>query len=143
MFEPGTLFLGGCFLKNLYFLMFTSLLIWTKGDEMHTHFPDFQKILLTPSLVWTGRAVLYPFRREEVSENKKIPPIYQIEGEKLVWIWYSILIGKKKKTQPTDFFSVSCALIFICKDYGWWESNIECSIWASRPFVYPNGNFAI
>ena len=50
LLELGTLF-WGVFLKNLYFLTFTPLLIWTKGDEMHTHFPNFQKILLTHSLV--------------------------------------------------------------------------------------------
>lgn len=42
MFEQGTLFFG-VFLKNLYFLMFTSLLIWTKGDEMHTQNCQFNK----------------------------------------------------------------------------------------------------
>ena len=50
LLEPGTLF-WGVFLKNLYFLTFTPLLIWTKGDEMHPHVPNFQKILLTHSLV--------------------------------------------------------------------------------------------
>ena len=35
LFEQRTLF-WGVFLKNLYFLAFTPLLIWTKGAEMHT-----------------------------------------------------------------------------------------------------------
>lgn len=61
MLEPGTLFFGGVFWKNLYFLIFASLLIWTKGAKMHTHFPDFQNFFIYPSLVWTERAVLYPF----------------------------------------------------------------------------------
>lgn len=30
-------------MKNLYFLIFTSLLIWTKGDEMHTQNFRFNK----------------------------------------------------------------------------------------------------
>ena len=42
LLELRTLF-WGAFLKNLYFLIFTSLLIWTKGDEMHTQNWRFNK----------------------------------------------------------------------------------------------------
>ena len=42
LLELRTLF-WGVFLKNLYFLIFTSLLIWTKGDEMHTQNWRFNK----------------------------------------------------------------------------------------------------
>ena len=37
-----------------------------------------------PSTCLNRESRFVPLRREKVSENKKIPPIYQIEGEKLV-----------------------------------------------------------
>lgn len=60
---------------------------------------------------------MYHLRREKVSENKKIPPIYQIEGEKLVLNLVFNFNRQKEKDTANGFFSVSCALIFICKDY--------------------------
>lgn len=42
---------------------------------------------------------------------------------------------QKQKSTANGFFSVSCALIFNCKDYGQCEFNIKCSVLASRPFV--------
>lgn len=79
LFEQRTLFFGGVFEKFI-FLTFTSLLIWTKGDEMHTHFLDLQNVFIYPHLFEPGE----PFctlRRKKFTKIK-IPPIYQIEGEK-------------------------------------------------------------
>lgn len=45
---------------------------------MHTHFLDLQNIFIYPLTCLNRESRFVPLRRE------KIPPIYQIEGEKLV-----------------------------------------------------------
>lgn len=58
-------FFWGCFLKNLYFLIFTSLLIWTSGIKMHTHFLDLQNIFIYPHLFELIKAFCTPCKAKK------------------------------------------------------------------------------
>ena len=63
LLEPGTLF-WGVFLKNLYFLTFTPLLIWTRVPKCTPIFLIFKKFYLPTHLFKPGEPFCTPPKRK-------------------------------------------------------------------------------
>ena len=85
-------FFWGCFWKIYIFNIYLSTHL-DKGWRNAHPFSRFAKCFYLPPICLNRESRFVPPPKKKVYENKKIPPIYQIEGEKWVWVLYWILIG--------------------------------------------------
>lgn len=115
LLELRTLF-WGVFLKNLYFLTFTPLLIWTRVPKCTPIFLIFKKFYLPTHLFKPGEPFCTPPKRKSFRKQKNPSDLSNRRGKVSLNLVFNFNRQKEKDT-ANGFFSVSCALIFICKDY--------------------------